>query len=370
MSESGHRAAPTLTDVARLAGVSLATASRVLNAGHRTVGVTLRDRVLDAARSVNYTPNLAARAVAQGATATIALVVTNLTDPYFSAIASGVVATADERGLIVNVAVSLGDPEREAALIPVLRGQRPRCIIIVGSRRDGDAWALAASELGEHLTRYAEGGGRVSFVSQPVEPFSSLDIRNRDGAAALADELLGLGYRRAAILSGPGDLLTARDRVAGFAARFADAGVSIPEALRIASPFTRDGGHEAAKALHLLGLADVDVIFAVSDVMAVGAMAYLRGAGVSLPGDVAIAGFDDISTLRDVSPALTTVSLPLKDIGRRALELALSDEAADAGFLTVTGEVVIRESTPERESLREGPARSDRLGRSRGSPGL
>lgn len=349
MSEAGPTAAPTLTDVARLAGVSLATASRALNVGQRTVSVAMRDRVLEAARSVNYTPNLAARAVAQGATATIALVVANLTDPYFSAIASGVVAAADERGLIVNVAVSLGDPEREAGLIPALRGQRPRCIVVVGSRREG---ASAAHELTDHLTLYAEAGGRVSFVSQPLVPFRTLAVLNRDGAAALADALLTLGYRRAAILTGPDDLVTARDRVAGFAARFADAGLPIPENLRLSSPFTRDGGYEAARELHRAGLSEADVVFAVNDVMAVGAMAYLRSAGFSLPADVAIAGFDDISTLRDVSPALTTVSLPLEDIGRRALELALSDDAGANEIVTVGGEVVVRESTPKRPKAR------------------
>ena len=110
--------------------------------------------------------------------------------------------------------------------------------------------------------------------------------------------------------------------------------------------FTRDGGFLTAAELRRRGLGDIELIFAVSDVMAVGAMAYLRSAGVRLPEDLAIAGFDDISSLRDVTPALTTVSLPLELIGRKALELALDDEPGTERQVPIYGVPVLRESTP------------------------
>ena len=192
--------AATLEEVARAAGVSLATASRALNGSTRKVNPEYRERVLAAARTLNYSPNLAAQAVAKGGTSTVALVVADISDPYFASIASGVMRAAEERGLIVTIGSTERRPERETALVRVLRGQRPRSIILVGSR-----WAAHESdrELADELTAFERAGGRVTMVSQAELPFRTIDIRNREGAAALAGQLIKHGYRSAAILTGP-----------------------------------------------------------------------------------------------------------------------------------------------------------------------
>ena len=335
--------AATLEEVARVAGVSLATASRALNGSTRKVNAAYRERVLAAARSLNYSPNLAAQAVAKGGTSTVALLVADISDPYFSSIASGVMQAAEERGLIVTIGSTERRPAREAALVRVLRGQRPRSIILVGSRWAGTG---ADPDLTEELLAFEQAGGRVTMVSQPQLPFRTIDIRNREGAAALAEKLIKQGYRSAAMLTGPPGLITTEERTQGFADVFAAHGHPIEDRWRVAGEFTRDGGFLGAAELRRRGLSEVELIFAANDVMAVGAMAYLRSAGVGMPEDVAVAGFDDISSLRDITPALTTVSLPLEFIGRRAVELALDDGQGSETQVPVYGVPVLRESTP------------------------
>ncbi|HET9874088.1 MAG TPA: LacI family DNA-binding transcriptional regulator [Propionibacteriaceae bacterium] len=335
----------TLEEVARAAGVSLATASRALNGSTRKVNPEYRERVLAAARALNYTPNLAAQAVARGGSSTLALVVADISDPYFSSIAWGAMRAAEERGLVVTIGSTERRPAREAALVRAFRGQRPRSLILVGSR-----WAAEGSdsELSEELHAFEKVGGRVVMVSQPKLPFRTIDIRNREGAAALAGKLIKHGYRSAAILTGPTGLITAQERTHGFADAFAAHDLPIDERWLVSGDFTRDGGFLGAAELQRRGLGEIEVIFAVNDVMAVGAMAYLRSAGVQLPDEVAVAGFDDISSLRDVTPALTTVTLPLEAIGRKAIELALDDDQDGERRVPIHGTPVLRESTPVR----------------------
>jgi LacI family transcriptional regulator len=334
----------TLSDVAREAGVSLATASRSLNGSSRTVREEYRQRVLSAARRLNYSANHSAQAVARGTSQTVALIVSDIADPYFSSIASGVMRAAEDEGLVVTMSITERRPDREAELVRALRGTRPRSLILVGSRR---AEPRATEELRTELASYERSGGRVTVISQPTMPFRTVAIRNEEAAAELAEQLVGLGYRKMGVLGGPETLLTARDRVRGFVGRCRELGVEIPERKIVHGGFTRDGGFVAAAELHRRELSDIELVFAANDVMAVGAMAYFRTAGLRLGQDIAIAGFDDIETLRDVSPALTTVALPLEQIGRAAVTLALDDQP-EQRVVPIDGSVIIRESTPRR----------------------
>jgi LacI family transcriptional regulator len=189
---------------------------------------------------------------------------------------------------------------------------------------------------------------------------------NAAGAEALAQAMVALGHRRFAVLAGPRGLLTARDRLDGFRAGLAAWSVPLDPARVIYGPFTRDGGYEAMSAI-LAGTEPLpDCVFAVTDVMAMGALARLRAGGLQVPADIALAGFDDIGTLRDVYPPLTTVRLPLKRMGEMAAGLVLS-EAGPAGLvlseagdpvperqprvIPVPGEVILRESTLPRPPL-------------------
>lgn len=340
---SSPRSAPArLTEVADQAGVSLATASRVLNGSDRTVGDPLRRRVLAAAAQLGYRANPHAQAIARGASNIIGLVVHDLADPYFSTIADGVMRQCEQRGLVVVLASTRRDPAREIEYASALRAQRARAVIIVGSCTTDTE---LTTRLAKELASIAESGGRVACVTQNRLGTNTILIQNRAGARDLARALAGMGHRRFAVLGGPADLLTARDRHQGFVDGLARAGVPTADVRVIHSAFSRDGGYAAAQQLVDRGLG-VTCVFACNDVMAVGAMAAFRERGLRVPDDVSVAGFDDIKTLRDLTPQLTTVHLDLEQLGERAAELALAGEPEDpAQLVRVRGQVVLRDST-------------------------
>lgn len=352
-SRGGHSVGRvvTLDDVARLAGVSLATASRVLGpASARRVGSELRHRVEKAARQLGYTPNLVARTLAHGASDVVGLVVHDLTDPYFAMLAGGVMRAAERRGLVVLISATRRDPEREIAHVATLRAQRARAIVLAGTRLADERHT---ARLAAELERYRMAGGRAACIGQALLPADTVVPENRGGAARLASALAALGHRRFAVLAGPPELIVVRERLAGFTEGLHAAGLPGPQVLY--GGFDRDGGYELAERW-LAERGDATCLFAVNDVMAVGALAALRAHGVAVPSDVSLAGFDDIPTLRDLVPALTTVRLPLEHMGERALDLALhpDQEPRAAGDESdpeeprteeALGEVIIREST-------------------------
>ncbi|WP_214107550.1 LacI family DNA-binding transcriptional regulator [Acrocarpospora catenulata] len=324
----------TLEDVARQAGVSLATASRVLNGSTRQVGAAMRARVEKAAAELGYRTNVAAQTLARGASNVIGLVVHDLVDPYFAAIADGAMRTADAEGHVVMVGTTHRDPEREIAYVATLNAQRAKAVLLAGSRV---ADPVVTGRLRAELDRYRETGGRVACVGQDLLGVDTVAPGNRAGAAALARELAALGHTRFAVLAGPPNLITAVDRRDGFCGALTELGLPDPQI--VYGRFDRDGGYAAAAAVE----PGVTCVFAVNDVMAVGALAAFRERGVRVPEDVSVAGFDDIPTLRDLVPALTTVRLPLAAMGAHAVELALSS-IGESRVVVVAGQIVVRDS--------------------------
>jgi LacI family transcriptional regulator len=342
----GSRA--TLQDVADRAGVSLTTASRVLSNGPRQPAPHLAERVHQAVAELGYTANLQARAVATGQSTMVGVVVHDIADPYFSSIAAGLIEVADAHGLLVAMSSTPAAEAAEQAYVALMRAQRARAVILIGSRTD-DEQAIEA--LKAEITAFTSSGGRVVCVGQNLLGVDTVLPENEAGAQALARALVALGHRRFAVLAGPRGLLTARDRLAGIRAGLAAWSVPLEDTQVIHGPFTRDGGYEAMSAVLAAGEPRPDCVFAVTDVMALGALARLRAGGLQVPADIALAGFDDITTLRDVHPPLTTVRLPLKQMGEMAASLVLSEAsiatpAQDAHrVIPVPGEVILRDST-------------------------
>ncbi len=333
--------AVTLDDVAREAGVSLATASRALNGSTRKVADSYRARVEAAATRLGYTANLSAQATARGTSAIIALLVADIADPYFGQIASGVARGADEAGLVVTVAITERDPEREVRLVRALRGQRPRGLILAASRTSSELSAELAAEV-EHL---AASGGRVVALGAGVPGVRSVTVDNRGGARELGAALAARGYRQAVVLAAAEGTVTSDERVGGFVAGFTGGGGAEPRVLR--GTFSRESGHALMRDALADGVAPGTVVFGISDVVAIGALAALREAGRAVGDDVALAGFDDIPTGRDVTPALTTVRIPLDEVGYQAFHAATDAEWQPADE-TLRLEVLLRESTPPR----------------------
>lgn len=335
------RAYATLQDVAQEAGVSLATASRVLR-GTSQVRAELRERVLAAAGELRYTPNAHAQALASASSTSVGVICHDVSDPYFSAVARGVMTTAHEHGMLVVLASTFRDPAQEVTYVAMLRAQRARAILLMGSGFEDRDWARS---LAAELEPYQRTGGRVAVLSRHRNLKADAVLpQNREGAAALGRALLDLGHREFAVLTGPDDLTTVTDRLAGFTDALSDAGIELPDARIVPGAFTRDGGYAAAS--ELLRREDRPTcVFAVTDVMAIGALAAFHDHGVDVPGDISLAGFNDIPIVADLAPALTTVALPLSDMGARVMSLALREPARRSRIERMAGEVVMRAST-------------------------
>ncbi|WP_258802439.1 LacI family DNA-binding transcriptional regulator [Pseudarthrobacter sp. NS4] len=357
-------AASTLTEVARLAGVSPATASRVLNGSARKPGKDIAERVRQAADSLGYIPNAQAQGLAKSSSGLIGLIVHDIADPYFSAIARGVQEAAREQRKMVLLATTGGSPADEKEAVAAFAARRADSIVIAGSRSARTEDQEGNAELAAELDRYCRNGGQVAVVGHPVvgasapEGYHVVAVPNQELADALATQLAGGWDGEFVIIGGPEGLFTSDDRIRGFQEGLARAARPPAEILR--SSFNRSGGYEAGLKLAARIKAARDAngepnglrlcIFAVNDVMAIGAAAALRAEGLRIPRDATIAGFDDIETLRDFRPALSTVRLPLEDIGRLATRATVpaadDNEDADGGQpQPITGEVALRRST-------------------------
>jgi len=340
----------TLQDVADRAGVSLTTASRVLSNGPRRVGRQLVHRVNQAVAELGYTANLQARAVATGQSNMVGVVVHDISDPYFSSIAAGLIDVADRQRLLVCLSSTAAGEAGEREYVALMRSQRARAVILIGSRTDDQA---KLADLRREIHAFGSSGGRAVCIGQDLLGVDTILPENAAGAAALGKALVVQGHRRFAVLAGPRGLLTARDRLTGFLAGLDAWSVSVDPRYIVHGSFSRDGGYEAMSTVLAMGGPRPECVFAATDVMAVGALARLRAEGISVPGDIGLAGFDDLPTLRDVYPPLTTVRLPLARMGEMAARLVLSEASADRPrVVPVPGEVILRDST-----LRLPPAR-------------
>lgn len=343
--------APRLTDVARLAGVSAATASRALHGGERSVRDENRRRVIAAAEAVGYAPNIAARAFAKGRTRGVSLIVSSVPDDYANPIVSGVLAAADRRNLPVTIAPAGDDVDALVTQIQHVRGMRSQIAILAGGRQSNDP---ANPALIDALRRFEAEGGRAVCVSQPGLPFDTVSYDNVGGGREMATALRALGYEQFAVISGQLLGMTLRDRVDGFLLGLRESGVELTPDRLLTGTFSRDGAYAMTGELLRRGT-PVDAIFAANDSMALGAMTFLRDA--DRLGSVAIAGFDDMLALRDVTPSLTTVRLPWNEVAEHALEMATSPRQERPRSVTVSGHVVVRESTPDLRSQNTGSAR-------------
>lgn len=322
--------APTLQDVASASGVSLATASRVLNGSTRKVAEAYRERVERAAERLGYTANVSAQSTARGTSPVIALLVGDIADPYFGLIASGVARGAAEQGLIVTIAVTERDPETERRIIRAFRGQRPTGLILAASRAAHDEGTQ------RELDSFSELGGRVVAFGGDLTT-RSVRVDNEGGARKLGEAMRAQGYHEAIILAAAEGVRTSDDRIAGFTAGFG----MVRRVYR--GTFSRESGASLMAEALADGVEPGTIVFGMSDMVAIGAMAAMREAGRSIGEDIAVCGFDDVPVSLDVTPSLTTVHVPLTEAGYQAFRATVDDEWVPT---SLPAEVVVRASTP------------------------
>jgi LacI family transcriptional regulator len=329
-----------LVDVAEAAGVSLATASRAL-AGSERVNPELAARVREAAASLGYVPNAYARTLAGQTPPMVGLVVHDVTDPYFAEIAKGVLRVADEHDLMVLIHQSERRPELELARVRTLRNYRVASVVLTGS---GYVDAAAEMEVAAELAAFQATGGRVAIVGRHHIPVDAVLPDNQPGGATAMRHLLDLGHRHIGVVAGTETLSTVADRLAGARDAMTAAGLR-PQSLVIEfDEFSRDGGIAATHRL-LSRAPDITAIMAVTDVMAIGVLEVLREHALAVPGHISVIGFDDISVAADLAPALTTIRLPMADMGATALEMTLREPTARPRRRRTGHELITRAST-------------------------
>lgn len=330
----------TISDVASGARVSPATVSRVLNGGYPVAPGT-RQQVEKVIRELGYVRNAHARALRTASSGVVGVIIHDVADPYFSEIVAGIQEVAAASHRLVLLCNSLRDAQSELDYIQMLRGQRVGALILAGGAiEDADylrALRREAAGLKQQGARIVMCGRYSSVVTDVVMP------DNRRGAELLTRFLIDRGHREIAEITGPANFSTTDDRSAGHRHALAESGVDRDDALVRAGDFSRDGGYEAMLQLIASG-AYFTAVYAANDQTAVGALAALREAGLRVPDDVSLAGFDDIPTVRDVVPGLTTVRVPMREMGRRSVHLALSAPGRRPRKELLPVELVVRDS--------------------------
>lgn len=307
-----------IMDVASRAGVSVTTVSFVLS-GRRPVAHATRDRVLRVIEELGYRPDETARSLRTGRTMLVALIVPDLTNPFYPMVARGLEDRLVPAGYHTVVCNSDGRREDEVSFLAQLASRRVDGVVI-------DPFGVHREDL-------------LAYRDVPIVQLGSRldtetgDIVNLDeaaGAAAAVRHLLSAGHRRIGYAGGPVGVGPADLREQGFRRALREGGVRLDEALVTRVEFTRGGGRAAGRAL-LEGAERPSAVVCANDLIAIGVLDEARARGLRVPGDLAVTGYDDIDAASLVIPALTTIVNPARDIGRVAGELLLSRLSGNDG---------------------------------------
>jgi LacI family transcriptional regulator len=338
----------TIKDVAREASVSVATVSRVLNGAGIVRPETAR-RIKDVASALRYTPHGGARSLITRKTHTLGVLLPDLYGEFFSEVIRGIDFAARAKGFHILVSRSYEGRIQIDEAIRAMRG-RVDGVLLMSPDVDAESLLNVPASLPVVLLCSASRGGRTDSVT----------IQNFRGAREMVGHLLSLGHRRVAIIKGAARNYDAAERLRGYRTALRDVGVEPERSLEREGRFTEDGGYAAT--LELLAVKPrPTAIFAANDSMAIGALSALREAGVRVPEDMAVAGFDDIPLARYMDPPLSSVKVPISDLGARAVEMLLDRIVHKNGHTRkrerVSTELVIRRSCGAPSAERPPPSR-------------
>ena len=302
-----------LDDVARHAGVSLSTASRVISDNGYPVAEATRQRVLEAVRTLNYSPSVLARALVTKRTQIVGVIVGDVEDPYFAEIVRGVEDVARRAGYLVIVCNADRDPATELSYLRTLLDYRVDGVILAGG---GVLDGPFRQQHIQAVARLEHQGSVVVALAEVAANAPRITIDNRRAAAEMTQYVVGLGHRRIGVIAGPPQISTAQSRLQGIRDILGDA--ELPDDLVVNGEFTVAGGARAAEALCARDLRPTAII-AANDQMALGALTAAHRRGLHLPAEVTIVGFGDTSAARQAWPSLTTVAVPRHEMGALAM---------------------------------------------------
>ena len=321
----GVRGATTIKDVARVAGVSVATVSRVLN-GSAPVLEPTRRRILDAARELRFTPNASARSLSMRRTAALGVVLPDLHGEFFSELLRGIDRTAQTQGRHLLVSSSHHGARGMSEALRAMHGRVDGLIVMAP-----DVPAAGLVEALPHTIPTVLVN--CALVTAPPDlRVDSLAVDNYGGSVAMVEHLASLGHKRIAFIAGAAQNEDAAERERGYREAMKRLGLEVSRSQEVRGDFSEEGGRAAA--IKLMDLATPPTaIFAANDMMALGAIACVRERGLRVPEDVSVTGFDDIPTARYITPPLTTVRVDVEALGALATTMLverMSGESASA----------------------------------------
>lgn len=330
----------TIREVAERAGVSLTTVSHVIN-NTRFVSEEKKLRVQEAMQELNYRPNALARSLRSGKTHTLGLILPDSSNPFFADIGRSLEATAFDLGFSVILCNTEGDPSREEFYVDVLSKKQVDGMIFV-----------ATGDQANSLNLLLEENIPVVVVDRcfPEIEVDTVITDNRLGGQLATQHLIELGHKRIACITGPSNLTPSAERVTGYQEAVEEAGIALDPALIMQGDYHPKSGQNVTSAMLKLKNPP-SAIFACNDLMAIGAMRAVVAAGLRVPEDISIIGFDDIELARYSTPPLTTIAQPILEIGSEAARLMvdrIKDEKLLPQQIVLPTRLVLRESTTQR----------------------
>ncbi|MFP1759975.1 ribose operon transcriptional repressor RbsR [Lonsdalea quercina] len=327
----------TMKDVARVAGVSTSTVSHVIN-GDRFVSEAVRGKVLQAVKQLNYAPSALARSLKINQTRTIGMLLTASSNPFYAEVVRGVERSCYERGYSLILCNTEGDSERMSRSLETLLQKRVDGLLLMCS----ESCPLSPDMMSRYPT--------MPTVMMDWAPFEGcggvIKDNSLQGSEIAVQYLIAQGYRRIACITGPLDKTTAHNRLEGYRKAMDDAGLPRFPFYEVSGDFEFDSGYRAMQQLLTLDQPP-EAVFACNDAMAVGVYRALHQAGLSIPQDMAVMGYDDIELARYLSPPLTTIHQPKDELGELAIDTLLyrmTDPDSPPNVLTLTPELAVRES--------------------------
>lgn len=323
--------------------MSSATVSRALG-GSYPVASRTRNKIQRAIEELGYVANAHARALAGTTTRTVGLLIGDLVDPFFSHIARGAEREIAAAGHLCLIATAERDPRRELLFLDLMLEQRAEAVILVGG---ADPDSPLAPQFARRARSFAANSGRLVLCGRPPvgAPTPAVRYDNEGGAAAITEYLLAAGHERILFLGGPHRLSTTTDRVAGYRRALDARNVPVDPKLIHTGGFGRLYGYEQMTAI-LAGGTDFTAVFAANDNVGAGVFRALEEHGIRVPQDMSVVGYDDVPIASALTPPLTTVHVPLEELGREAARLALGMPGEDPGErdVVVGTHIVIRDS--------------------------
>ena len=334
----------SITEVAARAGVSETTVSRVINNSSHPVSKKTREHVLAVAKELNFTPSALARALASNQTHIIGVVVGDASDPYFATIIRGITDEARANGYMTVIGNSDRLAAEELDFVQVMRNYQADGLIFAGGGLTDTSYL---SELVDILASFKSRQVPVVALGHHLIDAPQVTIDNHLAAQEMTEYLINLGHRRIAFIAGPAVLSTSAIREEGYRQALSKHGIPFDPSLVVEGNFTYDDGLRLAEYFLSLNVLPT-AIFGSNDVMTIGCLVGLKQHGISVPEQISLAGFDDITSTQFVDPPLTTIRVPMREMGMMAVKQLLvamqSDERPESQYV-LPHELIVRAST-------------------------